>query len=210
MRRERLGESEAKLLVEALLFASNRPVDLRTLMRATGWRSRRELVRLVEELKREYDEQGRAFTVSELPGDRYLMHLRNELLPIVRRYQRRSLLSPGTLRTLSFIAYHQPIEMSAVAAVRGSRAYVHVKELEELGLVEVERKGRSRVLRTTQLFAMLLGVEGSVTKIKRVISSLVERERAPSQAVSGEQGSQPGGDQASAERGSELGSSGRT
>ena len=210
MRRERLGESEAKLLVEALLFASNRPVDLRTLMRATGWRSRRELVRLVEELKREYDEQGRAFTVSELPGERYLVHLRNELLPIVRKYQRRSLLSPGTLRTLSFIAYHQPIEMSAVAAVRGSRAYVHVKELEELGLVEVERKGRSRVLRTTQLFAMLLGVEGSVTKIKRTISSLVERERAPSQAVSGEQGSQPGGDQASAERGSELGSSGRT
>ncbi len=202
MRRERLGESEAKLLIEAMLFASNRPVDLRTLMRATGWRSRRELVRLVEELKREYDEQGRAFTVSELPGERYLVHLRNELLPIVRKYQRRSLLSPGTLRTLSFIAYHQPIEMSAVAAVRGSRAYVHVRELEELGLVEVERRGRSKVLKTTQLFAMLLGVEGSVTKIKRIISSLVERERVPSQADSGEQGSQPGGDQASADRGS--------
>ncbi len=210
MRRERLGESEAKLLIEAMLFASNRPVDLRTLMRATGWRSKRELVRLVEELKREYDEQGRAFTVSELPGDRYLVHLRNELLPIVRKYQRRSLLSPGTLRTLSFIAYHQPIEMSAVAAVRGSRAYVHVRELEELGLVEVERRGRSKVLKTTQLFAMLLGVEGSVTKIKRVISSLVERERVPSQADSGEQGSHPGGDQASADRGSEVGSSGRT
>lgn len=202
MRRERLGESEAKLLIEAMLFASNRPVDLRTLMRATGWRRKRELVRLVEELKREYDEQGRAFTVSELPGERYLVHLRNELLPIVRKYQRRSLLSPGTLRTLSFIAYHQPIEMSAVAAVRGSRAYVHVRELEELGLVEVERRGRSKVLKTTQLFAMLLGVEGSVTKIKRIISSLVERERVPSQADSGEQGSQPGGDQASAERGS--------
>ncbi len=202
MRRERLGESEAKLLIEAMLFASNRPVDLRTLMRATGWRRKRELVRLVEELKREYDEQGRAFTVSELPGERYLVHLRNELLPIVRKYQRRSLLSPGTLRTLSFIAYHQPIEMSAVAAVRGSRAYVHVRELEELGLVEVERRGRSKVLKTTQLFAMLLGVEGSVTKIKRIISSLVERERVPSQADSGEQGSQPGGDQASADRGS--------
>ncbi len=210
MRRERLGESEAKLLVEAMLFASNRPVDLRTLMRATGWRSKRELVRLIEELKREYDEQGRAFTISELPGDRYLVHLRNELLPIVRRYQRRSLLSPGTLRTLSFIAYHQPIEMSAVAAVRGSRAYVHVKELEELGLVEVERRGRSKVLRTTQLFSMLLGVEGSVAKIKRVISSMIERERTPSQTDSGGQGSQPGGDQAGADRGAELGSSGRT
>jgi Putative transcriptional regulators (Ypuh-like). len=59
LRRERLGESEAKPLVEAMLFASNRPVELKTLMRATGWRSKRELVRLLEELKREYDEQGR-------------------------------------------------------------------------------------------------------------------------------------------------------
>lgn len=178
MRRERLGESEARLVIESILFAANRPVDLRTLARATGWRSKRELVRLVMELKREYDEQGRAFTVSELPGERFLMHLRNELMPIVRRYHRGSLLSPGTLRTLSFIAYHQPIEMSAVAAVRGSRAYVHVRELEELGLVEAEQRGRSRVLRTSQLFAMLLGVEGSTAKVKRAISSLIERERA--------------------------------
>ncbi|MFZ8857347.1 MAG: SMC-Scp complex subunit ScpB [Candidatus Caldarchaeales archaeon] len=210
MRRERLGESEAKLLVEAMLFASSRPVELRTLMRATGWRSKRELVRLLEELKREYDEQGRAFTVSELPGERYLMHLRNELLPIVRRYQRRSLLSPGTLRTLSFIAYHQPIEMSAVAAVRGSRAYVHVRELEELGLVEVERKGRSKVLRTSQLFAMLIGVEGSVAKIKRVISGLVERERGSGQ--SGSSGSPPpsGQDQAGPNEDAEVEPVGRT
>jgi len=179
LRRERLGESEAKLVIESILFASNRPVDLRTLSRATGWRSKRELVRLVLELKREYDEQGRAFTVSELPGERFLMHLRNELLPIVRRYHRGSLLSPGTLRTLSFIAYHQPIEMSAVAAVRGSRAYVHVRELEELGLVEVEQKGRSKVLRTSQLFAMLLGVEGSTAKVKRAISSLIGRVGPP-------------------------------
>ncbi len=210
MRRERLGESEAKLMVEAMLFSSNRPLDLRTLMRATGWRSKRGLVRLVEELKREYDEQGRAFTVSELPGERYLMHLRNELLPIVRRYQRRSLLSPGTLRTLSFIAYHQPIEMSAVAAVRGSRAYVHVRELEELGLVEVERRGRSKVLRTSQLFSMLIGVEGSVARIKRVISGLIERERGSGQSGPVDSRPQPSGVQEAPNDDADLSSSGRT
>jgi chromosome segregation and condensation protein ScpB len=142
LRRERLGESEAKLLVEAMLFASNRPVELRTLMRATGWRSRKELVRLLEELRREYDEQGRAFTVSELPGERYLMHLRNELLPIVRRYQR--------------------------------------------------------------------GVEGSVTKIKRVISGLVERERGSGQSDSSGSPPPSGKDQAGPNEDDEVGPVGRT
>jgi segregation and condensation protein B len=128
----------------------------------------------------------------------------------VRRYQRRSLLSPGTLRTLSFIAYHQPIEMSAVAAVRGSRAYVHVRELEELGLVEVERKGRSKVLRTSQLFAMLIGVEGSVAKIKRVISGLVERERGSDRGDSSGSPPPSGQDQAGPNEDAEVEPVGRT
>jgi segregation and condensation protein B len=100
--------------------------------------------------------------------------------------------------------------MSAVAAVRGSRAYVHVRELEELGLVEVERKGRSKVLRTSQLFAMLIGVEGSVARIKRVISGLVERERGSGQ--SGSSGSPPpsGQDQAGPNEDAEVGPVGRT
>ncbi|MCX8202989.1 MAG: SMC-Scp complex subunit ScpB [Nitrososphaeria archaeon] len=169
MARGRLSEVEARVVVEAILFAANRPVELRSLMRATGCRSQREVVKLLRELKREYDEQGRAFTLSELPNDRFLLHVRHELLPIVRRHYRGSLLSTSALKTLSFIAYHQPIEMTAVAAVRGSRAYAQVRELEELGLIEVERRGRSRVLRTSHLFSTLIGAEGSGARVKRLI-----------------------------------------
>ncbi|MEN3047958.1 MAG: SMC-Scp complex subunit ScpB [Candidatus Caldarchaeales archaeon] len=175
MARGRLSEGEARVVVEAILFAANRPVDLRALMRATGWRSPKEVVRLLKELKREYDEQGRAFTLSELPGNRFLLHVRHELLPIVRRHYRGSLLSTAALKTLSFIAYHQPIEMAAVAAVRGSRAYAQVRELEDLGLVEVEKKGRMRIIRTSQLFSTLIGVEGSGARVKRLIEQALEQ-----------------------------------
>jgi segregation and condensation protein B len=85
-----------------------------------------------------------------------------------------------------------------------------VRELEELGLVEVERKGRSKVLRTSQLFAMLLGVEGSVAKIKRVISGLVERERGSGQSDLSESPSPSGGDQTGPSGGADLRPSGRT
>ncbi|MCS7094663.1 MAG: SMC-Scp complex subunit ScpB [Thaumarchaeota archaeon] len=191
MPRNRLNDVEARVVVEAILFAANRPVDLRTLMRATGWRSVREMTGLLRELKRDYDEQGRAFTLSELPSERFLMHVRHELLPIVRRYYRGSLLSSATLKTLSFIAYHQPIEMSAIAAVRGSRAYVQVRELEDLGLVDVERRGRKRILRTSQLFSTLIGVDGSGSRVKRLIEQALQQQGGAGQGDGGRKGAEP-------------------
>ncbi|MDW8041260.1 MAG: SMC-Scp complex subunit ScpB [Nitrososphaerota archaeon] len=189
--RNKLSEGEARVVVEAILFAANRPVDLRTLMRATSWRSSKEMMRLLNDLKRDYDEQGRAFTLTELPGERFLLHVRHELLPIVRRHYRGSLLSSATLKTLSFIAYHQPIEMSAIAAVRGSRAYVQVRELEDLGLVEVERRGRKRILRTSQLFSTLIGVDGSGSRVKRLIEQALQQQGGAGQGDGGRKGAEP-------------------
>ncbi|MCS7117259.1 MAG: SMC-Scp complex subunit ScpB [Thaumarchaeota archaeon] len=191
MVRNKLSEGEARVVVEAILFAANRPVDLRTLMRATSWRSSKEMMRLLNDLKRDYDEQGRAFTLTELPGERFLLHVRHELLPIVRRHYRGSLLSSATLKTLSFIAYHQPIEMSAIAAVRGSRAYVQVRELEDLGLVEVERRGRKRILRTSQLFSTLIGVDGSGSRVKRLIEQALQQQGGAGQGDGGRKGAEP-------------------
>jgi segregation and condensation protein B len=93
---------------------------------------------------------------------------------IVRRYIGKPLLSSGLLRTLSFIAYHQPIARSTVAAVRGNRAYRQVAELIERGLVEAEKKGRTCILRTTKLFADYLGVEDSVSQIRKKLQEALD------------------------------------
>ncbi|MCS7142349.1 MAG: SMC-Scp complex subunit ScpB [Aigarchaeota archaeon] len=165
---------QARTYVEALLFSSERPVDSKTLMRSGGLRSESSLERVIDSLNEEYSRTNRAFTISRLPGKKYLMHLRPSLVGHVRRHLVRPSFGTAVMRTLSFIAYHQPVQRSTVAAVRGSRAYSHIRTLIERGLVMVEDRGKSVVLRTTPLLAELLNVNDSPSEIKRKIEELMD------------------------------------
>jgi segregation and condensation protein B len=91
--------------------------------------------------------------IVELPDGRFVMQLKPEFATYVRRLSNRPLLTPGPLRTLSYIALRQPIPQSRVVAVRGKLAYGHVKQLKEMDLVNFETLGRSKILRTTTTFA---------------------------------------------------------
>ena len=182
-----LDIARAKLLVEAILFTSDKPIEARILMSAAGIARRPDLQRIVDELNREYAESKRAFMISRFHGDKYLMHLRPEYVQMVRRYVGKPLMSSGLLRTLSFIAYHQPVQQSTVAAVRGGRTYQHISMLIERGLVEAERKGRTLILRTTKLFADYLGVENSPAAIRRKIQEVMGSEATKQSEVRGEE-----------------------
>ena len=69
------------------------------------------------------------------------------------------LLSKAALRTLSFIAYFQPISSTDLAARRSSAVYEHVKDLEGVGFLVWVRKGRSKLYSTTPEFAEVLRPE---------------------------------------------------
>jgi len=167
------GEAIGKTLIEAALFLSDRPLTIEKLRAVSGIASRTTVEELIEELRREYDESGRAFTISKFRGERYMMHVKPEWLNLVKRHVGKTVLSKAVLKTLSFIAYHQPVEKSTVAQVRGGRAYAQIRELVERGLVEVERKGRATVLKTSSLFADLVGVEDNPAAIRRRIAELM-------------------------------------
>ena len=81
------------------------------------------------------------------------MQLKPQYVRHVKRLATRQLLTPGPMKTLSFIAYRQPVTQSYLAKVRGNLAYSHVKQLREIGLISEERLGRTKVLRTTPNFA---------------------------------------------------------
>ncbi|MEM0482421.1 MAG: SMC-Scp complex subunit ScpB, partial [Nitrososphaerota archaeon] len=190
-RRAKLGaegrsEALAKPIIEAALFLSDRPLTLERLRLISGLKSRKKVEALLEELKKEYEETGRAFTISKLRGERFMMHVKPEWLALVKRHVGKAVLGVGVLRTLSFIAYHQPVDKSTVAAVRGGRAYAQIRELVERGLVEIEKKGRTSLLKTTKLFAELLGVEDNPAAIRRKIQETMPRLTEQSTTVEGE------------------------
>ncbi|MDA4132745.1 MAG: SMC-Scp complex subunit ScpB, partial [Thaumarchaeota archaeon] len=107
-----------------------------------------------------------AVEIVEYPGPRFAMQLKAEYNNIARKFATKPLLSKAALRTLSFVAYFQPITGSDLSARRGSQVYEHVRDLEEVGFLVWERKGRSKLYRTTGEFAEYFGLSTDVSTMK--------------------------------------------
>src|SRR3989442_6340449 len=140
-------------LVEAALYVSGRPLDFKTLGSGIGARSEEKIRTIARTIAERFAKIDSQIQVLELPDGRFVMQLRPEFVKNVRKLSNRPLLTPGPLRTLSFIALRQPIPQSHVVRVRGKLAYQHVKQLKEMDLISYDKLGRSRVLRTTTTFA---------------------------------------------------------
>lgn len=172
LRREKWKRSLA--VVEAGLYVAGRPLDLKTLGSLVGSRSKRRVLGLVRTLMKEYAERDSALEILELEDERFVLQLKAEYSPKVRRLALRPLLSKGPLRTLSYIAYRQPVVQARVIDVRGGHAYGHLKQLEDLGLISRERSGRNTVIRTTEFFADYFGLSHDLRSMKRQLKNIFE------------------------------------
>ncbi len=161
-------------LLEAALYVAGRPLDLKTLGTLIGTRSKRKVQRLAKALMKKYKNLDTALEILELDGERFVLQLKAEYTPKVRRLATRPLLSRGPLKTLSYIAYRQPVPQPQVIDVRGHHAYTHLKQLEDLDLIIRERAGRKKVIRTTEFFADFFGLSHDLRTMKRQLKSIFE------------------------------------
>jgi segregation and condensation protein B len=122
----------------------------------------------------EYAMRNTALEILELKDERYVLQLKSDFTPHVRKLVNRPLLSMGPLKTLSYIAYRQPVSQKRVIDVRGHHAYGHIKLLKEMSLVASERSGRSSILRTTEYFADYFALSHDTAAIKRELKHIFE------------------------------------
>ena len=153
--------------VEAALYAAGRPLELRTLCSILDISSKKTVQSLARALLQEYANRELALEILELPDCRFVMQLRPEYTDHIKRLAMSPLLTPGPLKTLSYIAFRQPVAQVHVANVRGPQAYDHVKILHQMGLIEMEKLGRTRIIRTTDVFADLFGLSHDLRQMKR-------------------------------------------
>lgn len=156
--RPKLTDEEIKARIEAALYSSGRALDAEQLARAAGITSKKRAVDEAKAVQSKMKSMLSAIEVVEYPGQRFAMQLKPEYTSVARRFATKPLLSKAALRTLSFIAYFQPITSADLALRRGSQAYDHLKDLEEVGFLAWERKGRSKLYRTTTEFAEYFGL----------------------------------------------------
>ncbi|MCQ1534123.1 SMC-Scp complex subunit ScpB [Methanosarcina sp. KYL-1] len=166
-------------VIEAALFAAGRAVSLEKLVKITG-KPKKTVLLGVQELMEAYSSRESGVEILDL-GERYVMQVKPEYSELMREVAPKELSAPK-LRTLSMIAYHQPLLQSDLIEMRGSGAYDHIKDLIERGFVESVPCGRSRQLSTTSLFADYFGLKRNDPKaIKEKILDLLKAEGGQSE-----------------------------
>ena len=158
-------EKSKKATVEAILFTMGSAVELGKIAAAVELEND-EAKALIEELAKEYDEQGRGMKIIELEGS-YQMCTRDEMydyLIRIAKQPKKFILTDVLLETLSIIAYKQPVTKGEIEKIRGVSCDHSVNKLIEYNLVkEVGRlnvPGRPILLGTTEEFLRSFGLSG--------------------------------------------------
>jgi segregation and condensation protein B len=178
--------------VEALLFASGKPLSVRELTASLGLDDYRPVQRAVRTLEQTYGHRQSALEVRRV-GDRYALQLKEKYVTTVQAVTPVEM-APRTLKALTLIAYHQPILQSHLVRMIGDVAYEEVQHLRGLGLVHTEPKGSTLELATTRRFAEYFGIASTRPEgIRRYLEQKLGIPPAPSSPPMVEPPSSDGG-----------------
>lgn len=151
-------------VVEALLFASDAPLEAERIREVLDLETADAAHDLVAALTARYDEHGRGLAIMEVAGG-YRMVTRPELAPWLVRLARartRVRLSRPALETLAIVAYKQPITAPEIQEIRGVNPSAILASLLDRRLIRIlGRKkvvGKPFVYGTTRDFLIRFGL----------------------------------------------------
>jgi segregation and condensation protein B len=161
-------------LLEALLFASDSPIEAERIQEVLGLDSPAAARGVVDELRQRLEDGGRALQVVEAGGGFRLL-TRPEAAPWLVRLQRsrtRARLSRPALETLAIVAYRQPVSKPELDVIRGVNSEGVLESLLERRLIRMagrkEAPGRPFLYETTREFLVAFGLRdlGDLPKVE--------------------------------------------
>jgi segregation and condensation protein B len=145
--------------VEAVLFASGKPLSVKELTDALSLDDYRPVQKAVRTLEQTYENRQSSLEVRRV-GDRFALQLKEEFVATVHAVTPVEM-GARTVKALTLIAYHQPILQSHLVRMLGDVAYEEVQHLRGMGLVHTEVNGSTLELTTTRRFAEYFGIPSS-------------------------------------------------
>ena len=165
VKNENYDEATAK--IESALYSAGRPLSIEDLIRASGTESRPKTLALLDSIMKKTKNAFKSIEIVILPDGNYVFQLKPEYSSSVRRYASKPILSKATQKTLSYIAFEQPVSSKQLVEIRGSGVYVHLKELRQLNFIENQNIGRMKIYSTTEKFQKYFGISGDVNILKQ-------------------------------------------
>ena len=190
-----------KMIIEALLFSSDKPLTVKDIHDCLPDADKSEIKNSIKVLIHDYDALERSFILKEVAGG-YQFRSRPEYGSYILRMLQKTpnRLSRATIETLAIIAYKQPILKSEIERLRGVDVSGILKTLMEKGLIKImgrkELPGRPLVYGTTKRFLEIFDLKdlSSLPKLKEIKDfaaeqyepTVVNREAAGDEGAAGE------------------------
>ena len=179
-------------ILEALLFASDTPVELVTVREVLELPSPDAARDLVDTLGARLRAEGRALQLIEVGGG-FRLVTRPEVAPWLVKLARartRQRLSRPALETLAIIAYRQPVSRPEVDAVRGVNSEGVLDNLLERRLVRIagrkDSPGRPFLYETTRDFLVAFGLRDLAELPKPEGELIIPEPAAPGDPAQGD------------------------
>jgi segregation and condensation protein B len=159
-----VDKQEAKKIIEAILFVSDKPVSIATLKDVLKEIDPTEIRTSIEELNDEYNSSERSFSIKEIAGGFQMLTDPIYSTWISSLYKKPSdRMTAPALETLAIIAYKQPLTRSDIEAIRGVNVDGVLHTLEERSLIKtrgrVDGPGRPILYGTTNEFLQHFGLK---------------------------------------------------
>jgi segregation and condensation protein B len=184
---EPLEPARAKQVIEALLFASAKPLTAGEIRRVMKFLTPKEIEGMVAELKEEYTRDNRSFEIVEIAGG-FEIATKKEFAPWIFKIElqkKAKQVTQSALETLSILAYKQPITKAEIEDLRGVDAGGVIATLTERGLIKIVGKkevpGRPFLYGTTEKFLEHFGLKAlselpNIDEIKNLVEKSVKKE----------------------------------
>ncbi len=161
---------QEKRLVESVLFSASNPVSINEIKQATTL-SKKTVENMLAELIKDYNEERKNQTSMEIvkAGEKYTMQVKKQYADKSIMFTKPEI-DDNLLKTLTLIAFHQPLKQSNLRRMIGAKAYDHVDDLTGLKLINTKKHGTTEMLTTSKLFPEYFGIESTDPKeIKTIL-----------------------------------------
>jgi len=166
-----------KLIIEALLFASDKPLTVKDIHSALPEANPSKIKSALRVLKYEYEAMGRSFSLKEIANG-YQFRSRSEYGPYILKMLQSSpnRLSRAAMETLAIIAYKQPIMRQEIERLRGVDVGGILRTLLEKDLIRIMGRknlpGRPLIYGTTKKFLEVFDLKDidSLPRLKEIKS----------------------------------------
>ena len=150
-----MSEIPLETLLEATLFSAGRSLSVQELSENLGYEDD-EIIESMNNLQSTIKRRrGGGLQIVEI-GGKWAMEVKPGIADHLPK-ETKSELPPKLLKAAALIAYHQPMPQSRLVELLGQRAYDHIRELAQAGLIGRRRDGNTRRLTTTRRFSEMFG-----------------------------------------------------